>query len=229
MKRQFKPFAEFKAVDGGPGGFEGYGSLWGILDSQNDIVERGAFKNTLPTFVRDGFIADGHNWDSVADGAIGTVEDAYEDEKGLFIKVAYHSTQRAQDARRIAMERLARGKSVGLSIGYAVRPGGDTMDSAGVRRLHDLDLFEVSHVNVPALRPAGVTSAKSGAGRRPDPALLALRGRFYTSHQADRVERAGLQAIKARHEARRAHERAALAELRANTLRTLVRVGGRGR
>ena len=163
MKREYKAWAEYKAVNAGPGGFEGYASLFGVLDSGGDIVEAGAFRNTLEAFIKDGFIADGHNWNSVSDGAIGTIVDAHEDARGLFIKTEYHTTQRAQDARRIATERLARGKSVGLSIGYAVRPGGEGMDSAGVRRLRDLDLFEVSHVNVPMLRPAGMTAAKSTA------------------------------------------------------------------
>src|SRR4051812_43516759 len=162
MTREYKAWhGELKAVTSGPGGFEGYASLFGVLDSGGDIVRAGAVKKTLETFVKDGFIADGHNWGSVAEGAIGAIVGAHQDARGLFIRTEYHTTQRAQDSRKIALERMARGKSVGLSIGYGIRPGGADVDAAGIRYLLDLDLFEVSHVNVPMLRPAGMTAAKS--------------------------------------------------------------------
>lgn len=152
-----KSFAEPHFLDGDAGGFEGYGSLFGIKDAGGDIVERGAYLRTLPTFLRDGFIGMGHDWSGQA---IGMIEDAHEDEKGLFIRAIYHGTPAAQAARQIAQERLAKGKSVGLSIGYGIAPGGAKSSDDGIRHLHDLDLFEVSQVNVPLLRPAGITSVK---------------------------------------------------------------------
>jgi HK97 family phage prohead protease len=152
---------ELKTLDTGTGGFEGYASLFGVRDDIGDVVQRGAFMDTLPAFIRDGFIADNHNWDSVSAGAIGTIEHAAEDDKGLFLRASYHSTDQAQAARRIAQERLQRNKSVGLSIGYAINPGGYVHAEDGSRHLSSLRLFEVSQVNVPMLRPAGVTMVKA--------------------------------------------------------------------
>lgn len=155
--REHKAFVEFKLLDDGPGGFEGYASLFGVLDSGGDVVESGAFKGSLDGFLNDGFISLGHDWDGLA---IGTIAEAKEDRKGLYIRTEYHSTTQAQEARRVAAERMARGKSVGLSIGYEIKDGGADRGKDGIRHLRDLGLFEVAQVNVPMLRPAGLTGIK---------------------------------------------------------------------
>jgi HK97 family phage prohead protease len=160
LLREYKAFAEVKFTGDSHGGFEGYGSLFGVLDSGGDIVEKGAFAEDLGEFVKDGFISLGHNWEGLA---IGTVKEAYEDSSGLYLRTEYHSTQLAQDARRVAQERLDRGKSVGLSIGYGVKPGG-MKSGDDARHLTNLHLFEVAQVNVPMLRPAGLTGIKSIQG-----------------------------------------------------------------
>jgi HK97 family phage prohead protease len=151
---------ELKATSSGNGGFSGYASMFAIRDDGGDIVQPGAFKGTLEDFLHNGFISDGHNWDSVSSGAIGTIVDAKEDERGLWIETEYHSTDVAQAARTIAQERLARGKSVGLSIGYGIEPGGAEFSDDGTRHLLKLKLFEVSQVNVPMLRQAGMAGVK---------------------------------------------------------------------
>lgn len=155
-----KQFAEvkFSGMDGsGPGEFSGYASVAGVLDSGGDIVEHGAFLADLPSFLEHGFIGLGHDWAGLA---IGTVADAHEDEHGLFLKGEYHSTPEAQQARQVAMERMARGKSVGLSIGFKINANGAEMDEDGHRHLKSVKLYEVSQVNVPMLRPANMTEIK---------------------------------------------------------------------
>lgn len=151
---------ELKATNSGNGGFSGYGSVFGVRDDGGDVVEPGAFAGTIADFLHHGFISDGHNWDSVSAGAIGTIVDAKEDERGLWIQTEYHSTAAAQAARTIAQERMARGKSVGLSIGYGIEPGGADFSEDGTRHLLKLKLYEVSQVNVPMLRQAGLTGVK---------------------------------------------------------------------
>lgn len=152
-----KSWHDFKAVSDGNGGFEGYASLFGIRDEGGDIVEAGAFAETLPEFIQRGFIPVGHEWGGLP---VGYVTDAHEDERGLYIKIAYHSTKEAQDARAVAQERMAAGKFVGLSIGYMVAPGGAVMKADG-RHITKVDLYEVSQVNAPMLKPAGLTAVKS--------------------------------------------------------------------
>lgn len=152
----------FKVAPEGNGTIAGYGSVFGNVDSYNDAVMPGAYAGTLDKFLKSGFIAVGHDW-SVSPVAYPV--EAYEDDHGLFLRAEFHSTPEAQSARRVVSERMAAGKSVGLSIGYTV--GDATFREDGVRELRAVDLYEVSIVTVPANREAVVTGAKSGplAGR----------------------------------------------------------------
>lgn len=175
-----KAFADFKFLDSGPGGFEGYASLFDVRDSGGDVVEKGAYERSLSGFLKDGFIGLGHDWAGLA---IGTVDEAYEDDKGLYLKATYHSTSEAQAARQVALERLQRGKHVGLSIGYGIAEGGATVKDDGNRHLTDLLLYEVSQVNVPMLRPAGLTSAKGVARDEDDETPGAPQGLKLAEHQ----------------------------------------------
>lgn len=152
--------AEFKFFgDDGRGGFSGYASTFGGVDSYKDTIMPGAYAKTIEPFLSSGFIAIGHSW---SDMPIAFPTDAKEDANGLLITAEFHSTPLAQDARKVVQERLAAGKSIGLSIGYRVPEGGSTMRKDGIRELTDIELFEVSLVTVPADSRAGVTDAKSG-------------------------------------------------------------------
>lgn len=160
MDLEFKSAAaEFKFFDEGPGGFTGYASVFGNVDSYGDVVMPGAYAESIPVFLRDGFIAIGHDWGSLA---VGYATEAVEDSYGLKLTTAFHSTKEAQDARTVIRERSAAGKSTGLSIGYMVPAGGRKSRDDGVSELHKIDLREVSIVTVPANRAALVTGAKSG-------------------------------------------------------------------
>lgn len=149
--------AELKLHDGDMGGFRGYASTFGNVDRAKEAVKAGAFKDTLDAFKRDGFIAVGHEWGSLP---VATVKDAGEDGTGLWLEAEFHSTTAAQDARRTTMERIARGKSVGLSIGYSVL---EDSKGEGFRSLDKIDLHEVSLVTVPCNPMAQVSGAKSNS------------------------------------------------------------------
>jgi len=137
----------------GSGSFEGYASTFGNFDRVNEAVVKGAFTN-LEDFVKSGFGAIGHDWSGLP---IFTISDAKQDDIGLWIKADFHSTEAAQATRTVIQERLARGKSVGLSIGYEVT---DSEYVPEGRLLKALNLFEVSVVTIPANPLAGVQSAK---------------------------------------------------------------------
>lgn len=175
FERKTLPLVELKAVDAGNGGFAGYGSIFGNVDSYGDIVVKGAFADTIASFLKSGFNPVGHDW---SDLPVAMPTSAKEDDRGLFIEASFHSTQYAQDARAVIAERAAAGKDVGLSIGYAtdvyemvsteyaVENGlaqfGDPEHwMGGYRLLKKLTLFEVSIVTVPANADAVVTDVKS--------------------------------------------------------------------
>lgn len=142
------------------GVIEGYAATWDV-DSVNERIERGAFHKYLGKFLSEGFVAFNHDWQSLP---IAMPVDAHEDDKGLFVRAAFHSTPEAQNVRRVAMERMAQGLTVKNSIGYEVHADGKEQD---IRILKDVELFEWSPVNVPANRGAGVLAVKSGAGAAP--------------------------------------------------------------
>jgi hypothetical protein len=153
-KREFP--AEFKMLDDGDpiGSFEGIAAVFSNIDRQNEIIQPGAFQKTLSDFSARGFLANAHDWTE----PIGTIDEARETDRGLFVTGKFHSTPHAQLARKVAQERLARGKQVAMSIGYKV-----TSDEVkdGSRHLHELELYEVSLVTVPANPLASLASVKA--------------------------------------------------------------------
>lgn len=165
------PLGDAKVAGGGTGSVEGLASTFGNVDSYGDTVERGAYAETIPTFLVNGFVAWGHDWHA----PIATPTSAVENERGLYLTAEFHSDPEAQRARTITQERLARGKSMGLSIGYEALEWefrkvetpirgqyGEFTDK--VRVLKKIKLFEISLVTVPADDAARVTGAK-GHGR----------------------------------------------------------------
>lgn len=144
-----------KAAGDGAGGFQGYGAVYGNVDRDEEIIAPGAFADSLPAFIRDGFIGEAHDWDR----PIATIDDAVEDAYGLMISASYHSDPASQAVRTYTNERLERGKSVGLSVGFRMREW--TYDEEADRlTITKGDLFEVSIVTVPANPLAGIVSGK---------------------------------------------------------------------
>lgn len=160
IKRKIIEETEAKAygiTDFAPNGyFEAYVSMFGNLDRQGEIVQRGAYAKSLPKFIKKGFSVFSHQWGTLA---IGWIHDAIEDEKGLRLIIPYHGYQSAQDCRLFIAERIAAGKDVQFSVGYRVIEAEDT--PAG-RLLKELEVFEASPVNMAA-----------------NPETYAITGKFY--------------------------------------------------
>lgn len=136
------------------GTFEGYGSVFGNVDSYGEKVMPGAFVESLARHKREG-----SNvlmlWQHNPDQPIGVWEDLAEDAKGLWGKGRFLlEIQRAREVHT-----LAKAKAIGgLSIGYReveTEPDGQT------RLLKKLDLYEISPVTFPANRRARIESVKS--------------------------------------------------------------------
>ena len=143
------------------GTFSGYASLFGKADLARDMVMPGAFRASL---ARRG--AGGVKMLFQHDPAepIGVWLDVREDDRGLFVKGQLTpGVERAGEVLNL----MRAGALDGLSIGYrTVR--GRTDAASGVRRLLEVDLWEISVVTFPMLPEARVSSVKSA-----DPALVA--------------------------------------------------------
>ena len=156
--------AEVKMTDDGHGSIEGYANVKGVVDSYNDRVVDGAYKN-LDKLVADGFVAQGHEW---SDMGIGMFTEAREDDHGLYVKINFHSDEKSQRVRTICKERLAAGKSVSFSIGYFTNKYSFvTEDEKQIRLLEAIDVFEVSVVTVPANSLSTATGVKKAGSGSP--------------------------------------------------------------
>lgn len=151
---------QIKSIDEGNGGFKGYASAFGVKDSYGESTTKGCFLKYLSAFINDGWIAVGHNW---RDMGCGYIKNAYEDSYGLMIEVEFHSDADSQAIRTKVNERIEAKKSVKLSIGYFLRAFEvmEQADKTMLINLTEVELKEVSIVNVPANTAADVLSAKS--------------------------------------------------------------------
>jgi len=149
------------------GVFAGYASLFGVVDTQRDVVMRGAFKDTLARREMPVKLL----WQHRMDEPIGIITQLFEDGRGLYIEGRL-LLEVAQAREAYAL--LKAGAVTGLSIGYSPRRYRRDPDT-GVRRLYAVDLVEVSLVTLPANTAAQVTVVKE---QRIDPELLAFREAF---------------------------------------------------
>lgn len=136
------------------GVFEGYGSVFGVKDSYGDVVDSGAFAESLKKHQAAGTLP-ALLWQHNPGKPIGVYTEMREDEKGLFVrgKLALSTEQ-----GREAYELLKMGALRGLSIGFMPV---DTEMGDGVNRLKEIDLWEVSLVTFPANGAANVSGVKS--------------------------------------------------------------------
>lgn len=148
---ELKPLPLAAAVSA-DGAVEGYASLFGVVDLGRDRVDRGAFAASLK---RRG--ARGVRFLFQHDPAepIGAWTSISEDVRGLRVAGRLNlEVARAREVRAL----LRQGALDGLSIGFrAVR---SLREPGGVRRLVEIDLWEISVVTFPMLPDARVAAAK---------------------------------------------------------------------
>jgi len=155
LKYLERPF-EVKAVED-DGVFEGFGSIFGNVDSYKEIVAPGAFAESLSGWKAAGRLPP-VLWQHRSGEPIGPYLDMEEQAIGLRVKgqLLVNDVQRAKEARA-----LMKAKAVnGLSIGFVTRE--DNYDRVtGIRTLKKVDLWEVSVVTFPANPAAQISSVKS--------------------------------------------------------------------
>ncbi len=136
------------------GAIAGYASLWGQTDQGGDIVEKGAMAASIRRLEIEGSGVK-MLWQHDPHEPIGLWDEVREDAHGLWVR----GRILPDVARgREAMALVRAGAIDGLSIGY--RTVRATKDAQGNRRLHEVELWEVSLVTFPMLRSARL-SAKS--------------------------------------------------------------------
>lgn len=161
---KYKNFA-IAAQMSADGFVEGYAATFDRKpDSYGDVIAKGAFARTLEEWRAKGGeglsipLLYAHNTDDAMHN-IGMVTEAHEDEKGLFIHAEFDADNpTAQYARKLVQE----GRLYQFSFAYAIRDAGEVqLDGHYAYELRDLDLYEVSLVQIPANQNAVVTGIKS--------------------------------------------------------------------
>lgn len=130
---------------------EGYGSIFGNVDSYNDIIEPGAFSKTLNE-MRDR-IALCYQHDIYR--PIGKFLELKEDNKGLYFKARISDAE--PDIKQKITEGILKEFSIGYStIKYEMEERGENMRP--ICHLKEVKLYEISLVTIAANDKAGLLS-----------------------------------------------------------------------
>jgi HK97 family phage prohead protease len=139
------------------GTIEGYGSVFGNIDSYGEVVMPGAFTQSLVDSKRKGRTIK-MLWQHDPAQPIGIWDDLAEDAKGLWVKgrLLTEVSTTAREAHGL----IKAGALDGLSIGYQTLDAEPDDKRPGIVLLKKLDLREVSPVTFAANERARVESVK---------------------------------------------------------------------
>lgn len=147
------------------GEFEGYGSVFGVKDSYDDIVVPGAFIKSLNAW-RDKNALPAMLWQHRMDEPIGIYTEMKEDDVGLFVKGRLLIDDDPLAKR--AHAHMKAGSLTGLSIGYMLKDW-EYDHAKEAFLLKEIDLWEVSPVTFPSNDEARVSDVKSAFARGETP------------------------------------------------------------
>lgn len=136
--------------------FEGYAATFDNIDSSDDIIQKGAFVQSLKS--KTPKLLEQHN---PFEYPIGIITEIFEDAKGLFIKASLPMGDTRVSGRIVPQMKI--GSLDSLSIGY-IPIVAERDENTGTRLLKEIDVFEISLVTFPANEKAIVTGIKSEFG-----------------------------------------------------------------
>jgi len=139
---------------------KGYASTFDNIDRGDDLIERGAFDKTIASYKTSGRpirMLWQHNTNDLIGGY--PADKMYVDEKGLFVVGEINlKTQRGKEAYALAKQ----GVLSDFSIGYFVDEFEiEKEDDKLIRKLKEVELFEISLVGEPMNTEARFTEVKS--------------------------------------------------------------------
>lgn len=140
------------------GEFSGYGSVFGVVDAQKDIVKPGAFDKVLKSGDPVKVYVN-HGWKR-GELPVGIWTDLEQDSIGL---KGNAKLETRMPAALDAYWSIKSGMVNGLSIGFAVDPSAIEIRNGGGRIIHSVAyLKEISIVDVPANDQALISGVKEG-------------------------------------------------------------------
>lgn len=143
------------------GEFEGYGSVFGVKDSHDDVVVPGAFSASLQAWA-DKKSLPALLWQHRMDEPIGVYTEMKEDDVGLYLRGRLLIDDDPLAKR--AHAHMKAGSLTGLSIGYVLKDW-EYDRTKEVSLLKEIDLWEVSLVTFPSNDEARISDVKSALAR----------------------------------------------------------------
>lgn len=177
------------------GTFSGYASVFGNVDSYNEVVAPGAFAASLADWRAAGDPMP-VLWQHQSSQPIGGSDSLTEDEHGLATDgyLLVNEIPQAKTAQVLMQRRIVKG----LSIGYYVNASSYD-EQTGVRTLNELELVEYSIVTFPANSLATVDAVKSMLKRGTLPTLKEFENFLceagFSNSQAKAVASRGLSKL----------------------------------
>lgn len=148
--------ASIKFAQGGAQGiFEGYASVFGVVDSDGDIIEPGAFDQALKTQTRAVAMFFNHRRNEIP---VGKWLSLTEDSTGLLVRGELTPGNPQSDALKAAM---IHGTVGGMSVGFSATKDNVTPIATGYSFKSVARLSEISICTFPANEQATVSALKS--------------------------------------------------------------------
>lgn len=195
MKHLTRPL-EIKAIDEN-GVFEGYGSVFNVVDSYREIVLPGSFTDSLNMHKKQDS-APALLWQHDSSTPIGVWENMEEDDHGLKMKGRLAlSTQKGREAYELLKMKAVRG----LSIGFSVPEGGEEYDEdQKIWNLSKINLWETSIVTFPANSAAQVTDVRAALDEGTMPSVrdferLLMQDAGFTRSQSRTIINEGFKSL----------------------------------
>lgn len=148
-------------ADASAGVVKGYGSVFGNVDSDGDIISKGAYKKTIQENGQRVKYLYQHDMDK----PLGKMVHLEEDDKGLKFEAQIPKTQLGKDVVELMKAGVITENSVGIL------PVQKEMGSDGYRHLNEVKLFEISAVTLAANDQAMIMDVKGNV----DPEKVAKR------------------------------------------------------
>jgi len=197
---------EVKFADGAEAGtFSGYGAVFGNVDSYGDVINKGAFKDTLREWKKQkdlpamllqhgGFMADDMT-------PIGIWTEMEEDDHGLKVEGKLAETTRGKDIYAL-LKMTPRPAIRGLSIGYRAKEYVvGTKPTEPRRVLKKVDLFEVSIVTMQANPLSKIDGVKNGMPTERQFEDWLVRDAGFSRSEAKAIISSGFKSLKGVREA----------------------------
>jgi uncharacterized protein len=147
-----------KDVNTEKGIVEGYFSAFGNVDSDNEMVQKGAFKKSIQERGPSGKARIKHLKNHNPDNLIGKILELKEDETGLYFRSQLSKATMGQDALILYQEGIFTEHSIGYQV---LQSKSEEYNSKKVRVLTELKLWEGSAVTWGANENTPITGIKS--------------------------------------------------------------------